>query len=93
MAIDAHGDSIKETTNKAQTLAKTICELVPDAHHDTTHYANNRAANDQGRLKARLRPMRGLQTDRTASVIIQGHTLMQNFNEATTNSTPTRFPG
>ena len=29
--------------------------------HDTTQYANNRVEADHGRLKARLRPMRGLQ--------------------------------
>jgi hypothetical protein len=32
-----------------------------------------------GRLKARLRPMCGLKTDRTASVIIRGHAFMQNL--------------
>ena len=67
------------TTDKAQALAKTIRELVPAAHHETTKYANNRVENDHGRLKARLRPMRGLQTDRTASVIIRGHAFMQNL--------------
>ena len=67
------------TTDKSPVLAKTIRELVPDAHHDTTQYANNRIENDHGRLKARLRPMRGLQTDRTASVIIRGHAFMQNL--------------
>ena len=45
----------------------------------TTQYANNRVENGHGRLKARLRPMRGLQTDRTASVIIRGHAFMQNL--------------
>ncbi len=78
-AITAHGDPVEVTTDKAQVLAKTIRELVPAAHHDTTQYANNRIENDHGRLKARLRPMRGLQTDRTASVIIQGHAFMQNL--------------
>ena len=39
---------------------------------------NNRVECDHGRLKARLRPMRGLKTDRTASVVIRGHALIQN---------------
>ena len=30
-------------------------------------------------VSAWLRPMRGLQTDRTASVIIRGHAFMQNL--------------
>ncbi|MCP3936997.1 MAG: hypothetical protein GY708_16695 [Actinomycetia bacterium] len=34
---------------------------------------------DHGRLKARLKPMRGLSTDRTASVIIRGHAFVQNL--------------
>ncbi|MCP3877326.1 MAG: hypothetical protein GY701_02865 [Sulfitobacter sp.] len=34
---------------------------------------------DHGRLKARLRPMRGLLTDRTASVVISGHAFVQNL--------------
>ena len=42
-------------------------------------YANNRVECDHGRLKARLRPMRGLQSDRTASVVIQGHAFVQNL--------------
>jgi len=33
---------------------------------------------DHGWLKARLRPMRGLKTDRTARVVIAGHAFMQN---------------
>jgi transposase, IS6 family len=33
---------------------------------------------DHGRLKARLRPMRGLKCDDTARVIVRGHALMQN---------------
>ena len=78
-AIAAHGEPVEVTTDKSPVLAKTIRELVPGAHHDTSQYANNRVKNDHGRLKARLRPMRGLQTDRTASVIIRGHAFMQNL--------------
>ena len=78
-AIAAHGEPVEVTTDKSQVLAKTIRDLAPGAHHDTTQYANNRVENDHGRLKARLRPMRGLQTDRTASVIIRGHAFMQNL--------------
>jgi IS6 family transposase len=35
-------------------------------------YANNKVECDHGRLKARLRPVRGLKTDRSASVVIRG---------------------
>jgi transposase, IS6 family len=33
---------------------------------------------DHGRLKARLRPMRGLKRDRNAGVMIAGHAFVQN---------------
>ena len=78
-AITASGEPVEVTTDKSPTLAKTIRQVVPAARHDTTQYANNRVQSDHGRLKARLRPMRGLQRDRTASVIIRGHAFMQNL--------------
>lgn len=52
---------------------------MPDAFHNTAQYANNRIECDHGRLKARLRPMRGLKTERTARVVIVGHAFMQNL--------------
>jgi transposase-like protein len=54
-------------------------EVVPAAWHCTGQYANNRIEADHGRLKARLRPMRGLKQDRSASVIIVGHAFVQNL--------------
>jgi transposase-like protein len=45
----------------------------------TDRYANNRVECDHGRLKARLRPMRGLKQDRCARVIIVGHGFLQNL--------------
>jgi len=41
-------------------------------------YTNNRVECDHGRLKVRLRPMRGLKQDRSAGVIIVGHAFVQN---------------
>jgi transposase-like protein len=58
-------------------LARAISDLAPTAFHDTTQYANNRVEADHGRLKARLRPMRGLRRDRIANVIIRGHAFIQ----------------
>ena len=46
---------------------------------NTEQYANNRIEADHGRLNARLRPMRGLKRDRTASVVIRGHAFVQNL--------------
>ena len=50
-----------------------------DADHDTAAYANNRVESDHARSKARLRQMRGLKRDRTASVDIRGHAFVQNL--------------
>ena len=52
---------------------------MPAAFHDTAQYANNRIETDHGRLKSRLRAMRGLKRDHTARVIMRGHALMQNI--------------
>ncbi len=40
---------------------------------------NNRVEADHGRLKARIRPMRGLKTDPTATVIVNAHAFIQNL--------------
>jgi IS6 family transposase len=41
-------------------------------------YANNAVEADHGRLKARLRPMRGLKRDGSARVILTGRALVHN---------------
>ena len=74
-AVDQHG----QVTDKASALAHVIDELIPAAFHNTGQYENNRCEADHGRLKARLRPMRGLKTHRTASVVIRGHAFIQNL--------------
>ena len=56
-----------------------IDQLIPDAIHDTDQYSKNRVECDHGRLKARLRPMRGLRTERTAQIVIRGHASIQNL--------------
>jgi IS6 family transposase len=81
-ALAAHGRPREVTTDLAAPLLRVIEELIPDAFHDTEEYSNNRVENDHGRLKARLRPMRGLRTDRTASVVIRGHAFIQNLRRS-----------
>ncbi len=66
-------------TDLAAPLLRVVDDLLSDALHDTTQYANNRIECDHGRLKARLRPTRGLRTDRTATVVIRGHAFIQNL--------------
>jgi len=78
-AIRSHGEPAEVTTDRAHALARAIEDLLPASLHDTTQYANNRVEADHGRLKERLRPMRGLKRDRSASVIIEGHAFIQNL--------------
>jgi transposase, IS6 family len=54
-------------------------ELLPAAWHRTDQYANKGIECDHGRLKTRLRPMRGLRQDRSAKVIIAGQAFVQNL--------------
>jgi transposase-like protein len=66
-------------TDRAPTYPVALDDLLPAALHRTDRYANNRVEADHGRLKARLRPMRGLQQDRRAKIVIAGHAFVQNL--------------
>jgi transposase-like protein len=66
-------------TDAAPVYPAVLEELVPAAWHHVEQYANNPIEADHGQLKPRLRPMRGLQTDRTAQVVIAGHAFLQNL--------------
>jgi len=78
-ALRAHGEPVEVVTDRAPALRAAIEGLMPAAFHNTEQYANNRIECDHGRLKSRLRPMRGLKRDRTARVVMRGHALMQNI--------------
>ena len=64
--------------DRAAALANVIEDLIPAAFHDAGQFENDRCEAGQGRLKARLRPVRGLKTDRGASVVIRGRAFVQN---------------
>jgi IS6 family transposase len=66
-------------TDAAAIYPAILDELIPKAWHRVERYANNPIEADHSQLKHRLRPMRGLRTDRTAQVIIAGHAFMQNL--------------
>src|SRR6266542_2839792 len=70
---------VEVTTDRYRVYPRVIDELLPAAFHDTEIHANNPIETDHGRLKARLRPMRGLKRDRTARVIVAAHALVQNL--------------
>ncbi|WP_406046325.1 IS6 family transposase [Micromonospora sp. NBC_00898] len=66
-------------TDAAAVYPAVLDELVPSAWHHVERYANNPIEADHSQLKHRLRPMRGLRTDRTAQVIITRHAFIQNL--------------
>jgi IS6 family transposase len=69
---------VEVVTDKAATYPIVLDEVLPVAWHRTDQYANNGIEADHGRLKARLRPMRGLKQDRSARIIVAGHAFVQN---------------
>ncbi len=69
-------------TDAAPVYPAVLDELIPSAWHHVEQYANNLIEADHSQLKRRLRPMRGLQTDRTAQVVIAGHALVQNLRRS-----------
>ena len=75
-----HGSRPSEvTTDRAPAYPRVLDELLPAACHVMEQYANNPLESDHGRLKARVRPMRGLKRLRSARVISTGHAFIQNL--------------
>jgi transposase-like protein len=70
---------VEVTTHRYRVYPRVLDDLLPAAPHDTEVNANNRIETDHGRVKARLRPIRGLKRDRTARVIVAGHAFIQNL--------------
>jgi transposase-like protein len=70
---------VEVTTDRAPAYPRVLDEFVPAALHVTLQYANNAIEVDYGRLKARLRSMRGLKRFRSARVLAAGHAFVQNL--------------
>jgi transposase-like protein len=69
-------------TDAARIYPGVLDELIPAAWHHVEQYANNPIEADHSQLKHRLRPMRGLRTDRSAQVVIGGHAFVQNLRRS-----------
>jgi transposase-like protein len=67
-------------TDRAPAYPGVLDELLPGALHDVEQYANNKLEADHGRLKARLRPMRGMKTEAGLRRISRGHAFIQNLH-------------
>jgi IS6 family transposase len=66
-------------TDPAAVYPAVLADLVPAAWHHVERHANNPVEADHRRLRHRLRPMRGLRTDRSAQTVINGHAFVQNL--------------
>ena len=85
---------VEVSTDRAPAYPRVLDELLPSARHVVERYANNPVETDHGRLKARLRPMRGLKRLRSLRVISVGHAFVQNVRrghyELATNIDPSQ---
>jgi transposase-like protein len=70
---------VEVTTDRAPVYPRVIDELVPAARQVLEQYSNNSVEADHGRLKARLRPMRGVKTMRSLRTVAAGHAFVQNL--------------
>ena len=67
------------STDRAAAYPRVLDELLPAAQHVTVPLRENRVEADHGRLKARLRPMRGMKKDRSLRIVATGHAFIQNL--------------
>ena len=70
---------VEVTTDRAPVYSRVLEEVACSARHVTEQHANNTIEADHGRLKARLRPMRGLKCARSLQTVAAGHAFLQNL--------------
>jgi transposase-like protein len=80
---------VEVSTDKAAPYLRVLDELAPAALQVTEQYGNNRIEADHGRLKARLRPMRGLNVSARRHEPLQAMRSCRTSAADTTNSPPT----
>ena len=78
-AMHAGTVPVEVTIGRAPVYPQVLDELIPSALRAVEQYANNPIEADHGRLKARLRPMRGLKRHRSARALAAGHAFVQNL--------------
>ena len=89
-----HGSYPTEVnTDRAPAYVRVLDAVLPGACNIVEQYANNPVEADHGRLKARLRPVRGLKRLRSAQGISTGHALCRTYAAVTTNSAWISTPG
>jgi transposase-like protein len=88
-ALDIGVAPVEVTTDRAPAYPRILAELIPATLHNTEQYANNRVEADHARLKARLRPMRGLKTFYQHESLPPATPSCRTSDTATTKSPPT----
>ena len=78
-ALAAATSPTEVTTDRAPAYPRIVEDVLPGARHVTVRHVNNRVEADHGRLKARLRPTRGMKTDRSLRITAAGHAFVQNL--------------
>jgi IS6 family transposase len=78
-ALRAGTVSAEVTTDRAPGCPGVMDELVLSALHTVEQHATNPVEADHGRLKAQLRPMRGLKRHRSARILAAGHAFFRNL--------------
>ena len=84
---------VEVTTDRAPVYPRVLDELVPSALHTVERYASNPVEADHGRLKARLRPMRGLKRTALRGSSPPVTPSCRTCTAATTTSPPTSPAG
>jgi transposase-like protein len=69
---------VEVTTDRAPVYLRVLDELAAE-RHVTEQHANNAIEADHGRLKAQLRPMRGLKLLASLRTVTTGHAFVQNL--------------
>ena len=75
----AAASPVEGTTDRAPVYPRVLEDVAPGARRILDQYANNAVEADHGRLKARLRPMRGLKRIQSARTIAAGHAFVQSL--------------
>ena len=84
---------VEIVTDRAPVYPRVVDEMVPAARHVTEQYAKSAIEADHGRLKARLRPMRGIKRLASARTIaaLRGSSIRPGTrNGRNTTSNPQR---
>jgi transposase-like protein len=79
-AIACSGSTLRRViTHKAVSYPPALAAAVPGVLHRTGRYRTNGIERDNGFLKERLRPMRGLKSVASAAIFTRGHALMRSI--------------